>query len=443
MKKESGSDARKFVLKLLIKMSGNSAFSNILLDEALQRCKLSSQDKKFASAMFYGVIERQLTLDAVIKKYSSRPMNKLSDETREILRMGVYQLLYMDSVPESAAVNESVILAADNKNPAIKGFVNALLRGFIRDGKEIPTGENEFDNLSLKYSCPVWLVKKWVSEYGKHTALIMLETSMGRAPVTVRVNTTRISSDELINEFAKEDIVAVKSETLENCLEIKTGASVATSIAYNNGYFHVQDISSQLCCKALGAEENDIVLDICGAPGGKTFTIAELMNNKGRIYAFDLHEKRAQLIWKGAKKLGLDCISAGVNNGKEFNEKIPVADKILCDVPCSGLGVIRRKPEIKYKDGNDFEKLPEIQYQILKTSSEYLKVGGELVYSTCTLSRAENDEVIDKFLEENSSFEKVNILCDMGKPFGDYKATIIPDVCNSDGFFISKIRRVK
>lgn len=443
MENEQKTTARKFVLKLLLKMSSNSAYSNIILDEALQRSTLSPQDKKFASALFYGVLERQLTLDVIIKKYCNKPLSKLSDEIRQILRMGIYQLCYMDSVPESAAVNESVILAKKNINQSAPGFVNAVLRSFIRDDLQLPLSDNKIENLSLEYSCPQWLVQKWLKEYGDRCAETMLYTSVGRAPVNIRVNTTKITSDELIEELEKEEIIAEKSDIIENCLVIKTGASVASSNAYKSGYFHVQDISSQLCCKALNVQKGETVLDVCSAPGGKTFTLAEIMENYGSLLAFDLHENRVQLIWKGAKKLGLSCIKAKVNDGKIFNEKIPIADKILCDVPCSGLGVIRRKPEIKYKSRDDFERLPDVQYDILCTSSEYLKVGGELVYSTCTLSKAENDEVIDKFLNEHKDFEKVNILPEYEKPFGSYKATISPDFCNSDGFFIAKIKRVR
>ncbi len=433
--------SRSLVLNCLVKMAKQNGYSNIVLDDMLKKSNLSEQDKKFASALFYGVIERQLTLDIIIKKYSSRTLDKLSIEVREILRMGIYQLLFMDSVPESAAVNESVVLAKKNKNPAISGFVNALLRSFIRDGKNIPEGKTEIETLSLKYSCPQWLVVKFIKDYGKKNAQTMLKSSLGRVPITARVNNTKITIDELIKELKKEDIVAEKSKVIDNCLVLINCSGIENSLAYKNGYFHVQDISSQLCCEALNPKEGEVVLDLCSAPGGKAFTMAEKMNNKGQIYAFDLHEKRAQLIWKGSKRLGLDIIKAGTNNAKVFNDKILQADKILCDVPCSGLGVIRRKPEIKFKNPSDFEKIPEIQYQILETSARYLKDGGELIYSTCTLNKSENDDVIDKFLDNHSEFEKVKVLPDYPSPFGNYKVSIFTDFCNSDGFFIAKIRK--
>ena len=197
------------------------------------------------------------------------------------------------------------------------------------------------------------------------------------------------------------------------------------------------------CCAALDPKENDTVLDLCAAPGGKTFTIAERMNNNGRVLAFDLHRNRAGLIESGAKRLGLDCIRAGVNNAKVYDEKMPKADKVLCDAPCSGLGVIRRKPEIKYKEPSDFDRLPEIQYDILKTSSEYVKVGGTLVYSTCTLSRAENDEVADRFLAEHPDFEPAPLGEAFGSDSGLCRMSITPAKYNSDGFFIAKFIRLR
>jgi 16S rRNA (cytosine967-C5)-methyltransferase len=205
-------------------------------------------------------------------------------------------------------------------------------------------------------------------------------------------------------------------EYLPHCYELLSGDITSTE-AFKKGFLHVQDLSSQMCCTALNPQPNDIVLDICSAPGGKTFTLSEIMGNTGKIYAFDLHQKRVNLISKGAERLHLTNVVAQVGDGSKFNDTLPLADKVLCDVPCSGLGVIRRKPEIKYKNPKDFENLPKIQYSILENSAKYLKVGGELVYSTCTLNPAENDNVIDTFLKEHSNFEGVALLEALGEPF--------------------------
>lgn len=436
-------NSRKVVLNLLTKIDKNSSYSNILLDDGLAKSNLSLQDKKFAAALFYGVLERKITLDAVIKKYSNRPSDKLNVEILNLLRMGVYQLCYMDSVPDSAAVDECVKLAKANRNPAVSGFVNGLLRSFIRDDKSIPKGKNEIENLSIEYSCPEWLVKKWNDEYGDKITLSMLKTSLGQAPTTIKANEIKCSAADLFKELNSCGIGCEVNSNALSAMNIFSSGSVESLEQYKKGFFHVQDISSQLCCAAVDPKEGDTVLDICSAPGGKTFTLAEMMNNKGRVFAFDLHENRVKLIRQGAERLGLTCVSANINNGKVFNELLSPADRVLCDVPCSGLGVIRRKPEIKYKNPDDFKNLPEIQYEILNTSSKYVKKGGVLVYSTCTLSRDENDCVIDKFLENHKDFGPCmldeNIF---GKDCG-FKVTITPDKFNSDGFFIAKLVRLR
>lgn len=428
---------REICLKLLVSTFKNSSYSNIALDATLKRYNLLTDvDKRFISALYYGVIERAITLDAIITKYSSRPVDKLSDAVRQILRMGIYQLLYMNSVPDSAAVNESVILTKDNKNPAVSGFVNALLRSFIRDDKKLPLNGVKLHDLSVQYSCPEWLVKMWLDNYGEMIAVSMMSSSLGKPPVTARLNTTRFAEEDIINTLTDEGVSVRKIERVDNCIELYNVGSVEKLTAYQQGMLHIQDISCQICCEELDPQAGETILDMCSAPGGKAFTIAERMNNQGRVLAFDLHQKRADLIASGAKRLALDIISASANDAKAFNSEMPVADRVLCDVPCSGLGVIRRKPEIKYGNKEQFDRLPEVQYDILSTSSTYVKAGGILVYSTCTVNRQENDEVCAKFLSEHTDFEPVKL-----NGFTDYKVTITPDMFNSDGFYIAKFRR--
>ena len=436
-------NARGVVLKLLSKLDKNSSYSNILLDDGLRKSDLDFQEKKFASALFYGVLERKITLDAIIKKYSSRPMDKLNVDVRNILRMGIYQLLYMDSVPDSAAVDECVKLSKKNKNPAISGFVNGMLRSFIRDEKKLPKGKNDLENMSIEYSCPLWLVEKWDREYGKSTLNSMLKTSFGQPPTTIKVNTLHYNFNDVLDILKADGFSCNANEIAKDSANIYGSGTIENTSAYEQGLIHVQDLASQLCCMAVDPQAGDVVLDICSAPGGKAFTMAELMKNNGKVYAFDLHENRVKLIRSGAKRLGLDCVNASTNNGKAFNENMPMADRVLCDVPCSGLGVIRRKPEIKYKNPEDFENLPNIQYEILETSSRYVKDGGVLVYSTCTLSRAENDEVVEKFLENHKDFQPLALGEDFPLGKDKWKITITPDKFNSDGFFIAKFCKVR
>ncbi len=433
---------REICLALLVKSEKNSSFSGIALDNTLSRNRdFSDIDRRFISALYYGVIERRITLDAVIGKYSRRTIDKLSLEIKEILRIGIYQLLYMDSVPDSAAVDESVKLAKIN-NQSASGFVNAVLRSFIRDNKKLPLSGEKNHDLAINYSCPEWLTEMWLRDYGEEVAISLLEASLGRPPTTVRFNTCKFEASDIISELAKDGIEVIPNEAIPDCYDLKNCGSAEKLSAYKKGMFHVQDASCQICAGELGANDGETVLDVCSAPGGKAFTIAEIMNDSGRVLAFDLHEKRAKLISEGAERLSLDIISASVNNAKVFNSELPMADRVLCDVPCSGLGVIGRKPEIKYNNNceDDLSQFPIVQYDILKTSSRYLKPGGTLVYSTCTLNRAENDLIAERFLSENPDFEGFTL-----SHFDDYKATITPATCpyGGDGFFMAKFIRIR
>ena len=437
----SSENQRKTAVKLLCRVQQGGAYSNLLLDEHFKKSKMTAQEKKFCAALFYGTLERRYTLDKIIEKYSSRPSDKLNCEIRAILETALYQLLYMDSVPESAAVNEAVDLASKNRNPAVKGYVNGLLRSFLRDEKRLPSGKSKVEQLSLQYSCPVDLTEKWLSELGEKNTVSLLADSLGSPPITVKVNTLKVSSAELLQRLTDEGFTAKINRYFDDCIDVK-GYAPESSQCYKDGLFHVQDISSRLCCKAVDALEGMTVLDICSAPGGKTFTIAELMFNKGKLFSFDLHEKRADLVEKGAERLGINIVKASANNGKVYNSSMPMADRVLCDVPCSGLGVIRRKPEIKYKDLSDFDGLPEIQYQILDTSSKYVKPNGYLIYSTCTVSDAENRDNVLRFLKEHPDFELAPLWNDMGKFDGEEMLTVLPEYFNSDGFYIAKFKRI-
>lgn len=427
-------NTRWYTVRLLTKLDENNSYSNILLDESLSKSDFDKRDKKFISALFYGVLERRLTLDAIITDLSKNPKNKLNYTLRNILRCGLYQLKYMDSVPDNAAVDESVELAKKCRNPASVGFTNGLLREFIRREKALPKTNNEIDRLSLEYSCPKWLVAKWMKECGNDKCLSLLETSLGQAPTTIKINNLMGSVDETLDMLLAEGVTFERSKMLEYAVNVANAGAIEKTEAYKQGRFHVQDLASQLCCKTLDPQPGDTVLDLCSAPGGKTFTIAELMNNDGRVLAFDLHPNRVKLIRSGAERLGLTCVRADVNNAKVFNPNLPLADRVLVDAPCSGLGVIRRKPEIKYKDPAEFDRLPVVQAEILDTASRYVKVNGLLVYSTCTVSKAENDEVVKQFLASHEDFEPA----DSNDAF---MQTITPDMYGSDGFFIAKLRR--
>lgn len=434
-------DPRLTVVKMLMKMESSEAYSNLLLDHAFNEAELSDRDKAFAAALFYGVLERRLTLDHVIRTNSKIAFEKLDKAAVQILRTGLYQLLYMPSVPESAAVNESVKMCKKLKCFSAQGFVNGMLRSFIRSGKKISyLGISPEKRLSVEYSCPEWLTEKFISEYGMDFAVRALKASVGKPPVYARVNVLRTTTDKVIAELAKQRIKAAPYLGLVNCIRLEKAGDIEKCAPFRQGLFHVQDISSQLCCLTLRPVVNETVLDVCAAPGGKSFTLAELMGNNGKLYSMDLHDMRVGLIEDGAARLGIKIITAMQNDASKFNGALPQADRVLCDVPCSGFGVIRRKPEIKYKPPEEFAGLPEIQYQILETSARYVKSGGTLVYSTCTLSRAENDDVADRFVASHPEFMPIVQPVPLSAP-GDYKRTYCPDENGGDGFFTASFRR--
>jgi 16S rRNA (cytosine967-C5)-methyltransferase len=429
-------DPRYLAVKLLDKTFGSGSYSNLQLDSGLKGSDLDERGRKLCSAIYYGVIERRLTLDHIIGGLSSRPIEKLDSIVLNILRCGVYQTMYMDSVPDNAAVNESVALAKKFRKTSASGMVNAVLRNFIRGGKEIKLPKDAVKAASVKYSAPVELVRSLTDDYGREVAENFLSQSLEKNVTYIRRNHLRCTEEELFAALG-----GIEAEMLnEQSFAVQSGDVTATE-AFKNGFFHVQGLASQLCCQALAPDENDTVLDICAAPGGKTFTMAELMNGRGQIYAFDLHEKRAELIRKGAERLGLTNIRAAAGDATKLNPELPKFTKILCDVPCSGLGVIGTKPEIKYKDISDFAGLPDIQYKIVCNALNYLEVGGTLVYSTCTVRKAENEAVCERLLSEHTELEAVPLPEMLGESFGTM-ATLMPPKFGS-GFFISKFRKVR
>ncbi len=437
-------NARLTAVKLLQKMEENGAYSNLLLSSVPEAERLSDSDKAFMAVLFYGVCERRLTLDYVIQKYSKIPTAKIEPMAVTVLRTGLYQMLYMPSVPDSAAVNESVRLCENLKLFGAKGFVNGLLRSFARDGKKISfTGLSDAQRLSVEYSAPLPLVEKWISEYGAENALKALKASLGRPPVYARVNTVKTTSDELIRRLLSEGITAEKVAGISDCLRLGKTGNLRESAAFKEGLFHIQDVSSQQCCYTLRPVVHETVLDMCAAPGGKSFTMAQLMGNNGRLIALDLHEKRAALVRQGAERLGLRIIEARQGDASVFDSSLPTADRVLCDVPCSGLGVIRRKPEIKYKTLSEFDTLPGLQLKILENASRYVKAGGTLVYSTCTLSRRENDDVADAFAKRHPDFLPIVVHIPGAAVESGSKRTYFPDIDGGDGFFTASFRRVR
>ncbi len=417
-------DDRFIAYKILNKIERDKAYSNIAVDTVLNQNDVSSAP--FVCALVYGVIERKITLDYYLSQFLTQPIKKLNPQVLTILRMGVYQLKYMDKVPVSAAVNESVKLSKKVKCAFASGLINSVLRKIASNEILLPNTNNKIYDLSITYSCPDNLVNHFVNDYGYLKAEEILKASIGSVPVFLRVNTLKIKSNDLIKELAKEGITT-KSCGNGTALEVVDGGAVFKTEAYKKGYFHAQDLASQDCITNFAPEMNDVVFDMCAAPGGKSFTMAEMMENQGEIYSFDLYDHKIKLINDGAKRLGISIINAQISDASVYNPDLPKADKILCDVPCAGLGVIRRKPEIKYKDFQFVDKLCELQYNILENSAKYLKEKGVIMYSTCSLSNKENAEVCSRFLAEHKDFKNGGMV------------TVFPHEKGSDGFFYAKL----
>lgn len=435
-------NARTIAYDALLRMEKDQSYSNLVLDTFLRKSELSAQDKSFSSRLFYGVIERKLTLDFIASYYSKQPLERLNLGVRVILWMGFYQLLYMNT-PDSAAVNESVKLVSSVK-PGAKGFVNAVLRQFIRDEKKIIYPVDMLRQTSIRYSCPEWLVKQYQHDYGEAYAEQILSCSLLPPPVTLRVNLLKGSVHEIALQLFDEGIETVSVSKLPGCLIVKKGNPTETK-AFHNGLFHVQDMASQLCAMVAASGKPTNVFDLCAAPGGKSFTIAEEISDYGgKVSSFDLHENRVRLIESGAKRLGLDqTITAAKADASVFLNEIGKSDCVLCDVPCSGLGVIRRKPEIKYKSKESLQNLPQIQLKILKNASNYVASGGTLIYSTCSLSKAENEEVVDTFLKANSAFLPKALPKFPFLEKDNFQTTFFPQPDGPDGFYLAQMKRVE
>lgn len=407
-------ESRITAYKILLKCEKSGAYSNIELSNTLAKGGLDHRDKAFVTNLTYGVLSRLITLDAIIAKLYSKDITKLDKSVLVILRMGIYQLKYMDKVPQNAAVYESVELCKKFVNRGAAGLVNGILRSYVRQGADV--GEA----LEVTYSCDKSICEMLVSQYGQEAATAALASFFTPRKMYATVNTLIISVDEFVKKY---DAQAVCGSTVE----IKS--SFIDKITDSNEFF-IQDITSAQAVEMLSPQNEDIVADLCAAPGGKSLKAALMMNNKGSIYSFDLHENKLSLLEKSARRLGVDIIETASADAMVHNVDLTQKfDKIICDVPCSGLGVIARKPEIRYKKTRDFEGLYAVQGKILKNASTYLKKGGRLLYSTCTINKKENEDCVKAFLEKNDGYRLI-------------EEKLYMPTNNNDGFYAAIIERI-
>lgn len=421
-------NARAVALSVLNKCMSAGQYSNISLDTAIKRASLTEQDKALLTVLVYGVLERKLTLDACIESLSSRSVEELDLTVCNLLRMGLYQIKYTDRIPDHAAVNETVSLASKKT----RGFVNAILRAFLRTEKRLPISDPNDDPvgyLSIRYSFLPALCQVFLDEFGFARAESLLGAFCERAPLTLRVNTLRVTPQALCERLTADGYAASPTPSSPVGLLLPNAPVTALS-GFVDGDFFVQDEASQLCVEALDAREGMTVIDVCACPGSKSFGAAIGMQNTGRVISCDLHANKLSLVESGAARLGISIIETVARDAQQSNEEwLGLADRVLCDVPCSGFGVFSKKPELRYKDPVSSERLPEIQQEILCASCAYVKRGGRLVYSTCTVLPRENEQNVHRFLASHPDFSLVQM------------RTLYPDTDHTDGFFYAVMER--
>lgn len=446
--------AREIALKVLYDVDKNGAYSNIALGEVLNQTRrinksnpISQRDIGFISEIVYGTISWKLTIDEIIKKYSNVKIKKISPWILNILRMSIYQILFLDKVPKSAAVNEGVNLSKRYGHKASSNFVNAILRKVSKkDYEEFFSIKDEVERISKTTSMPVWIVEELLKENTIQRVQNICQSSNLRPKLNVRVNTLKTNKQNLIKELEKEKI-KVKETITEDFLILEGAKNLEKLETFQKGMFTVQDEAAGLIPMALNPQPKEKVLDSCSSPGGKTTYMAEMMKNQGEIIAWDLHEHRVKLVDRAAERLGIDIIKTEEKDATIYEEKYRnYFDKILLDVPCLGIGVLKRKPDIKWKrKKEDLKEITKIQEKILENCSKYLKPGGELIYSTCSILKEENQKIIEKFLENNSNFkiQKTDFIHEeFFKEFVEDKKYIqVYQNEKTDGFFICKIRK--
>jgi len=441
-------NAREISLKILLDVENEEAYSNLLLNSKLNNVELSDIDKAFITKLVYGVITYKRTLDYIISKLSKVKIKKISKPILNILRLGIYQVYYLDKIPNSATVNESVKLAKKYGHQASANFVNALLRNVTNKDKHefFKDIKNEKEELAIYYSYPDWIVELYVKQYGLERTKTILKVNEKELIDCIRVNTLKTTRDELLQALGN---YSVEKGRVEDIIYTKDIKKLLVSEYFKNGLFTVQDEAPALVGHIIDPKENEEILDICAAPGGKTTHLAQLANDKAKITAFELHEHRCKLIKDLCIRLGVNSIKVEQKDATIFDENlVEKFDKIVVDVPCSGLGVIRRKPDIKWNTTEeDAKNLKEIQYKILTNASKYLKKGGILVYSTCTNNFDENEGIVNGFLDKNKEFQIANIYNIpqdfMEDVYNDGMLELLPDKNGCDGFFICKLTKVE
>lgn len=442
--KQGKKQVRELALELLETVEKNQSYSNLLLNSAIEKNSLSGRDAALLTEITYGTIQRKMTLDYYLAPFLKK---KLDSWVRQLLRLSVYQMVYLDKVPERAVIHEAVEIAKKRGHKGISGLVNGVLRSIQREGLlSLDEVKDEAERISIETSHPLWLVKRWISQFGKERTREMCERNLVAPTQTIRINQAKSTRAEVISMLEEEGFEAKASEVIPEAVHILKG-NIAQSQVFKDGLATIQDESSMIVAHALELEAGQKVLDACAAPGGKTTHIAEKLEGTGTVSALDLHEHKVKLIEQNANRLGLYNIETRAEDSRKANGLFPKEsfDRILVDAPCSGLGVLRRKPDIKYaKKEEDLQSLQQVQLSILEAVAPLLKEGGILIYSTCTVDEEENKGTVEQFLHAHPDFEPealkklppaIQSLTKQGM------LQVFPQDFNGDGFFISKFRK--
>ncbi len=414
--------ARENALQILIKNEENQAYANLELKKKIK--VTDPREKALVTELVYGSLRYRLRLDYIIRKFSKVPLRKINPNIKNVLRLSIYQIIFLDKIPDSAACNEGTSLALKYGGKGASSYVNGVLRSVSREKNNIKYPNNEVENLMYYYSFPESIVKIMLRDYSYNGAKKILNALNMNKGICVRPNLLKTT----VADFEKL-IEGYEYEKGDECYYMK-GFSVTDNSLYDEGIYTVQDRASMMSAELLAPEKGERVLDLCAAPGGKSCYMAQLMENQGEIISCDIHEHRCELIDKNALRLGVDIIKTVVNDASIEKEEFKDGfDKVLIDAPCSGLGVIAKKPDIKWSE-KDFDSLTALQYNILEKGSMYVKKGGKLVYSTCTINKDENEHIVEKFLENNKNFNKVSEFIQLMPGF------------KTDGFFMCRLERI-
>lgn len=440
---------RETAMKVLLDINTKESYSNIQINNYLNK-NIDIRDQNLVRELVYGVLENKIYIDYIISKVSKIKIKKIHPNILEILRLGIYQIIFMDKIPKRAAVDESVKLAKKYGHKGTIGYVNGVLRNIVRNQDKL----KEIDNkdrakyLSIKYSHNEDLVRRWIEMYGIDFTQKLLEKNNERPDLNIRVNTLKISKEDLIHKLKAKDIIAKPLKYAKDGLWVKNPKNITELEEFKKGYFTIQDESSMLVSQIINPKEGSTVLDLCSAPGGKATHMAQIMKNKGEIISRDIYPHKLDLIKGTANRLGIDIIKVQKFDALKFDKNLfEKIDYCLVDAPCSGFGLIRRKPEIKYNRGEkEIETLSKLQSDILKIAKDYVKKGGFLIYSTCTIEREENISNIEKFIKENPDFQLVNLEDEFEyqenlNTLKQGYVELYPHIHGTDGFFIAKLQK--